>query len=158
MSRRTVYFDGEIGIDSVKELVSEIESYEEVDLYFSSEGGDVDAMNVLLHSLNNHNSIKLFLIGSICSVAAHVLIKFKGEKIITDSLDFIVVHANDRSTYNIRKNRYVDDKIILKQDIEYNNNLFEEFLKIGFTEEEKELYLQGEDVMLYKKDFHRLKL
>lgn len=156
--RKTIYFDDHINVQTVLGLIKEIEAQEEVDLYFSTEGGEVDAMNVLIHSLNRHPDIEIFITSVLGSAGTHLFAYCYRKIHLTKGLDYIFFHCTDRESYNIRKSRYIDKEVLVQQDIEHNKDLAKRFRKIGLTEEEIKSYLEGEDVILYRKDFKRLNL
>lgn len=156
--RKTIYFDDHINVQTVLGLIKEIEAQEAVDLYFSTEGGEVDAMNVLIHSLNRHPDIEIFITSVLGSAGTHLFVYCDRKIHLTKGLDYIFFHCTDRESYNIRKSRYIDKEIVMQQDIEHNKDLAKRFRKIGLTEEEIKSYLEGEDVTLYRKDFKRLKI
>lgn len=152
-----VYFDEDITLDSVKRLIKELEDIGDktIKLYFSTEGGNIDAMQFLIDYLNSiKENLEIRLTGALFSAGTLLLIYFEGLLDVT-RLDVIIFHAIDREQYGIRRG-IVDAKTIIKQDIEQNKKIAAQFKeKYWLSEQQVKKYLKGEDVILYNKQIEK---
>jgi len=158
MPRYVYHFEDIIDIDSVQALIDLLSNHEAVDLYFTTMGGRIDSMEVLLHFLNNHPDIRVYLTGHIMSAGTLLLTDFKGQIIITRSLEAILFHLGDRAVEGEFRKTLLNRKIMHKQLKKFNNKLLKKYTKLGITEKEIEIIRKGEDIVLYRKDFHRLRI
>jgi len=156
--RYTYYFNDEINSESVQEVIDILSIQPSVDLFITTPGGELSSMNVLIHFINNHPDIKLHLIGVIASAGTFLLTDCNKEIILDKDLDFILFHQGDRSVPGQFRYDPVDYKIMYEQLKETNDIWAEKFFKLGLTKKEIKLFLEGKDVVLYKKDFNRLKI
>lgn len=158
MRKFVYYFDDEISTETVNALISVLHVHEEVHLYFTTTGGDVDAMGVLIAYLNlRKDNISVFLTDRIISAGTDLLVLCKCEVVLTDYLDLITFHSAGRLVHSHRKEQW-DVNIIKEQDSLINEVKYKKYLKLGLTEKEISRIKKGKDVILYRKDFSRLKL
>ena len=154
----THFFDNKINKDNVNELIDRLYDKDEIELFFSTQGGQTPSMKVLLHFLNSrHEKIKVIITDSLASAGTLLLTDFKG-KIEFRDLDFILFHVFDRERYPIRKTWGDFNDIIQKQDYEGNLKLAKKFRKLGLTKKEIKQFLRGQDVILYKDRFKKLNI
>lgn len=152
------YFCNDITVENVNDLVERLQDREKIHLWVDTEGGNADAFRFLLSFLNSRKEdIEITLIGIICSMGTHLLTDFRSKININEGLDCILFHKLDRETYSLRK-QVIDSSILIKQDKETNDIFVQKLRKLGLTEKQIKLYNSGKDVVLYKKDFHQLKL
>lgn len=148
------YFEEDITVESVNNLVEKLESIEsEIILYFSTAGGDPSAMKFLVDFFNTKkDKLTIILTNQVCSAGTYLLTDFEGTvKIDEDNLDFILFHLADRQTYNLRKTEH---KELVKQDVEYNKNFAKKLKeKQLLTKKQLKRFFKGEDVVVYKKQF-----
>jgi hypothetical protein len=158
-SKRYVYhFDNPIDWESVQELIDILAQHEKIDLFFTTEGGEIAEVRVLIHYLNTRKEdIDIYLTDVIMSAGAFLLTDFEGKIIITDSLDCILFHKTDRQVYT-RRQQFVSIPILLEQLDKDNELMAKKFLDLGLTKSEIKDYKEGKDVVLYRKDFNRLKI
>jgi ATP-dependent protease ClpP protease subunit len=158
-SKRYVYhFDNPIDWESVQELIDILAQHEKIDLFFTTEGGEIAEVRVLIHYLNTRkDDIDIYLTDVIMSAGAFLLTDFEGKIIITDSLDCILFHKTDRQVYT-RRQQFVSIPILLEQLDKDNDLMAKKFLDLGLTKSEIKDYKEGKDVVLYRKDFNRLKI
>jgi|GEM_PF-3143202 len=157
------YFNREITTETVNDLVEKLEQFDgEINLYFSTNGGHSPSMSFLI---NYFNSIKdrlvITLVDDVWSAGTQILYDFKGKIILDlDELDSILFHCSDRETFNIRKDSTIcDQKILAKQDKEYNLKVAEKIKNKGLlTEKQIKQFLNGNDVIVYKDTFSKWKL
>ena len=156
MSKFVYYFNDSIDVDTVNSLISVLHGYEEVDLYFTTTGGEIDAMSVLIAYLNlRKDNIKLFLTDRIISAGTDLLVSCNCEVILTEQLDLIIFHSGGRLIHSHREENW-DADVIKNQDSLNNKIKRGKYLKLGLTKKEVSRIKKGKDVILYRKDFDRL--
>ncbi len=156
--RYTYMFHDEINIESVQELIDVLYNYPAVDLYISTPGGEGSTMNNLIRFINEHPDIKIYLTNYIASAGTFFLFDCNKEVILTDDLEYILFHLGDREVEGQFRKRKIDDKILYEQLKEMNNKLVEKYIQVGLNKKEIKSILDGDDVILYRKDFKRLKI
>jgi len=155
--RYTKIFSDSIDKEAVQGLIDSIHDKENVDLVFSTWGGEISTMKCLVNYLNTRGDVKITLIDEVSSAGTLLLTDFTGEIELSPNLDFILFHAWDRESYSIRKG-LINDNILRQQTLEENKVHSKALKRIGLTDKECKQILKGKDVILYKKDFKRLKL
>lgn len=157
-NRYTYHFSDPIDGESVQELIDILSLHEKIDLFFSTEGGEIVETKILLHYLNSRkDDIDIYLTDIIMSAGAFLLTDYQGKIIITDSLDCVLFHKTDRQVYT-RRQQFISIPTLLEQLDEDNEEMAKKFLKLGLTKSEIKDYKEGKDVVLYRKDFKRLKI
>lgn len=157
MSDYFYYFDSNINRESVQKLIDDTFDKSKVTLYFSTDGGCINSSSFLTSYLNSRvDDLTIVFTESVSSAGCDLIVDYKGQIYYTQRLDFLMFHMTDRSNYRFRKDSYYNKDIISKQDFDLNVLDSKKFLKIGLTQEEVNRFLDGEDVYLYKNDFHRL--
>ena len=158
ISRYTYIFDDEITQETIQDCIDAIHIHQEVDLFFSTQGGETCMMGAFINYLNlRQEEITIHLTDVLASSGTFLLTDFKGEIIITDNLEWIMFHKADRLTYSNRRS-FFNEVILKKQLDEYNNNYSKKFQELGLSDKEIKAYNSGKDVFLYRKDFNRLNL
>ncbi len=158
MSRYTYIFDDEITLETVQNCIDAIHIHPEVDLFFSTQGGETCMMDAFINYLNlRQEEITIHLTDAVASSGAFLLTDFKGVIILTDNLEWIMFHKADRLTYSSRRS-FFNETILKKQLDEYNNKYSKKFQDLGLSDKEIKAYNSGKDVFLYRKDFNRLNL
>jgi hypothetical protein len=156
--RYTFIFDEEITKETVQDCIDAIHIHPEVDLFFSTQGGETCMMNSFISYLNlRKEEITIHLADAVASAGVFLLTDFKGKIVITDNLEWIMFHQTDRLTYSNRRD-FFNEANLKKQLKEYNSNYSKKFKELGLTDKEIKAYNSGRDVFLYRKDFNRLKL
>lgn len=157
-SRYTYIFDDEITQETIQDCIDSIHLHPEVDLFFSTQGGETCMMGAFINYLNSRQEeITIHLTDAIASSGAFLLTDFKGEIVLTDNLEWIMFHKADRLTYSSRRS-FFNEVMLKKQLNEYNDKYSKKFQELGLTEKEIRAYNSGKDVFLYRKDFNRLNL
>jgi ATP-dependent protease ClpP protease subunit len=158
-SKRYVYhFDNPIDWESVQELIDILALHEKIDLFFTTEGGEIAEVRVLIHYLNTRkDDIDIYLTDVIMSAGTFLLTDYQGKIILTESLDCILFHKTDRQVYT-RRQQFVSIPILLEQLDNDNELMAKKFLDLGLTKSEIKEYKEGKDVVLYRKDFNRLNI
>lgn len=157
MDRYIYHFENEIDTETVQELIDTLSCQEKVDLFFTTPGGNAHSMRVLLHFLNNHPDVRIFMTGYIASAGTFLFIECNKKIILCEDLDWILFHMGDRSIEGTFRKTTLDYKILTEQLSEENNKWADKFSKLGLNKKEIKSFLEGNDVVLYKKDFNRLK-
>lgn len=158
LPRYTYIFDDEITRESIQNCIDAIHMHPEVDLFFSTEGGETCMMEAFINYLNlRQEEITIYLTDSIASSGVFLLTDFEGDIILTENLEWLMFHKTDRLIYSNRKSFY-NEKSLKKQIVDYNNNYSKKFKALGLTDKEIKDYNSGKDVFLYRKDFNRLNL
>lgn len=114
-------------------------------------------MEALISYLNyRKDKVVIYLTDRICSAGVDILVSFEGKVEITRNLDYIIFHILDRSLYTLRT--AFDSKELIKQLKEDNEEDVIKLKQLGLTDAEIKTYKSGKDVILYRKDFHRLNI
>lgn len=158
ISRYTYIFDDEITQETIQDCIDAIHIHPEVDLFFSTQGGETCMIDAFINYLNlRQEEITIHLTDVLASAGTFLLTDFKGKIIITDNLEWIMFHKADRLTYSNRRS-FFNEVILKKQLNEYNDKYSKKFQELGLSEKEIKAYNSGKDVFLYRKDFNRLNL
>ena len=157
------YFNREITTQTVNELVEKLEQYEDdIILYFSTNGGHSPSMSFLISYFNSiKDRLTIVLTEDVWSAGVYILTDFEGNiKIDLNEMDSFLFHVADRESFNMRKDSNISNqKILVKQDKEYNIKLAEKIKNKGLlTEKQIKHFLNGKDVVVYKKQFEKWKL
>lgn len=158
LSRYTYIFDDDINQETIQNCIDAIHMHPEVDLFFSTQGGETCMMDAFINYLNlRQDEIIVHLTDAVASSGTFLLTDFKGEIVITENLEWLMFHQTDRLTYSNRKS-FFNETVLKKQLIEYNKKYSKKFKELGLTDKEIKAYNSGKDVFLYRKDFNRLNL
>ena len=154
--RKTIIFDEDITADGVNNLINQIHGLEEVDLFFSTDGGNPNYMKALINFLNFYEgNLRVFLNHIVASAGVTMLTEFKGAKNI-DELDILMLHATDRFTGNTRRSKA--ETICIERDKENLQKDLKFLKKFGLSEKELLKYQAGKDVILSNKRVRQLKI
>ncbi len=156
--RYTYYFQDIITAETIQELIDVLVQVETIDLFFTTEGGELSSMKALLHAINQHPDVNVFLTGYIASAGTFLLTDCNKPVYITDDLDWILFHQGDRGVEGEFRKNALDRTILYEQLKQTNNEWADKFKKLGLTSKEIKRFNEGDDVVLYKKDFKRLKV
>lgn len=152
------YFNDEITPESVQELIGILSAVPSVDLFITTPGGVEPAAKVLLHFVNQHPDIRIYLTGYIASAGTFFMTDCDKEVYITDELDWILFHHGDRDYGGKFRKSTLNSEILYQQDKEGNQKYLDKYKRLGLNSKELKEIDKGEDVVLYKKDFSRLKV
>lgn len=153
----TIIFSEEIWEDTVQDLINEINKYAFVNLYFSTGGGRLDCMGILIDFLNHRvksQSLKLTLFDFVCSAGTLIFLDYEGQ-IFVKNLRGLLFHAPDMNTPTIRKDKITKK---LEERLYQENDLFyQRLLGLGLTKSEVKKISEGEDIIFFTEDLHRIK-
>ena len=157
------YFNKEITTETVNDLIEKLEQCDgEINLYFSTNGGHSPSMTFLIKYFNSiKDRLTITLTEDVWSAGIYILTNFYGKIIIDlDEMDSFLFHVGDRESFNIRKDSTIcNQKILAKQDKEFNLKLAEKIKnKRLLTEKQLKQFLNGHDVLVYRKQFEKWKL
>ena len=150
------YFNKVITKESINDLVEKITNTEgKINLWFSTEGGDVTPMYFLCDVLNERKEdIEITLVETVMSAGIILLVEFKGKINFSEHLDCLMFHMFDRQSYSLRKG-YLNEKVLTKQDFETNKIFAKKLEKKGFLNKKQiKKCLKGEDIILYKNELN----
>lgn len=156
--QHTIIFDEEITKKNVQNLINTVNSYNYVNLYFSTAGGRLDMMEILIDFLNHRNSLqslKLILFDLVSSAGTLLLTGYDGPIFVKDLRGFLF-HAPDIQMPVIRKDEFQRGAEKLLHT--YNNQYYDNLLKLGLTKSELKRIKDGDDIYVFPEDFHRLKV
>lgn len=152
------FFNAPINIEEVNNLVEKLEGKEDIVLYFSTEGGNLDPMRFLIRFLNSlGDNIEIVLTDELCSAGTMLLTDYTG-RLTHNGLDFILFHKWDRLVHNLRKSSIVSEEILNKQDEEENKIFAKKLKKLGLSKKQLKKFNKGKDVIIYKDQFHLINL
>lgn len=157
-TRYTYLFTKDITPETVQELIDVLVGIPSVDLFFATNGGCVVSMNTLIHFLNNHPDLNVYLTGYVASAGTFLLTDCTQQVYLSDDLLWILFHQADMEFGGKFRKTPFNKDVEYDQIKEMNDKLAEKFKKLGLSSKEIKDYMKGEDVILYKKDFHRLKI
>lgn len=157
--RHTIIFVKGINIKTIQELINELKDFEDIDLFFSSHGGEIDAMDILIHYLNlRKDSIIIYPYFQLQSAATKLFTDFQGQIIIKEGiLDFLVFHKTDREIYTLRKQDISSDKLLEITNNE-NKKTAIKLKTLGLNKKQIKKFNKGQDVILFPKDIKKLNI
>lgn len=150
------YFEDEINTDNINNLIDNLCAKDTKVLYFSTPGGFIDAMDVLVNFLND-NEIEIVLTENVSSCGVMILTDYQGKIKVSSELEYILFHAWDRKQYSIRK-QDISQKQLNRMIAEDNERCYAKYMTLGLTEKDIEKMKKGKDVIYYRKDFDKLGL
>jgi len=152
------YFDDSINTESVQELIGILASVPSVDLFISTPGGELPAMKVLLHFINQHPDITIYLTHYVASAGTLLLTDCDKEVYLSEELDLLLFHQIDREFGGRFRKQLFNSEILFEQIKNENQKYADKFKRLGLNSKEIKRFMEGEDIILYKKDFDRLKV
>ena len=157
-NRYVYFFRDEITDETVQSLIDVLVGIPSVDLFFSTVGGEMSAMKALVHFINNHPDIEIYLVDYVASAGTFLLVDCNKPVYLTEELDWILFHMGDRDFGGKFRKEKLNYDILYDQLKIVNQSYADKFKKLGLTSKEIKQYLAGDDVILYQKDFNRLKV
>lgn len=154
----TVIFNSTITTDTVADLIDEMNQYPFVNLYFSTDGGMLNEMNILIDFLNYRHSldsVKLTLYDFVASAGTLVLFDYDGPIFLQKYFRGFMFHAPDLTMGTIRQGVFgAKSKELL--DV-MNEDIYQSYKNIGLTKADIEKIKKGEDVYVWYDNLSKLK-
>lgn len=154
----TVIFNSTITPDNVADLIDEMNQYAFVNLYFSTDGGNINEMNILIDFLNyryKNDSLKLILYDFVASAGTLILFDYEGPIFLQKYFRGFMFHAPDITIGTIRQGVFgAKSKELLTI---MNNDIYAQYLEIGLTKSDIEKMKKGEDVFVWYDNINKLK-
>lgn len=152
--RHIVFFNDAVDEGPIMDLIQELESSPSVDLFFSTEGGTTLLMEMLIHCLNNHGDVNVYLNYQLMSAGIDLLTKFNGKVFITPGFELMMIHCYDRKLYSKRDMDF-DKKRLNEGLAKQNAQIRKEYKELGFSRKELKRFDKGEDVWWYRTEIEK---
>lgn len=155
MEKKFYLFEDNINTESINNLIKELELLEgKINLYFTTNGGVISCMNILVEYLNQRkNDINIIITDWLCSSGTILLFDFKGSITFHESLDYILFHKYDNLVHSIRKDNGIDGKKLLKFTKASNKKLRKKLNKFNLTKKDFKIFDKGHDLVIHKDRF-----
>lgn len=153
----TIIFSDRIETDTVQDLIDEMHGYSFVNLYFSTPGGHVFDMDVLVDYLNYRykvNSLKLIIGTELISAGTLLLTDYVGPIFLHRDFYLFMFHSPDMEFSRYRP-KEGDDGIKRLLDKE-NEKYYAKLEKLGITKPQMAKIRKGENVFWYADQVHKL--
>lgn len=154
-----VRFNNEITDETVESLILSMEQYEFVDLYFSTDGGYLTEMQILIDCLNKRaetDSVKIHLCDYVISAGTLFLWEYDGPLFIHRSFKAFVFHYPDVGTVYSRKTpmHKIGEELLEEVMAEF----LDEYKKLGLSKAQLAEVKKGGDVHITKNELSKLKI
>lgn len=151
------YFNQPINTNTVNELVEKLTDEEQINLWFSTTGGDIDSMFFLLDFLDTiKDKLVITLSSRVCSIGTLLLTDFKGKLEINPDYYFTLFHKID-CDYDSQRKTEPNSKMIISYMKRDNAALLKKYVDKGILNpEQAKKFEEGEDVVLYRDDMMKL--
>lgn len=154
----TIMYSGEITQENIQNLINEISEHRKVNLYFSTDGGFITAMDCLIDHLNYLHKlgrIVVYVVDYCASAGAKLLTDYEGPIIVTKGFKYFMFHLPDLIMPTFRQTP--DDKRVLKMLKQGNEEFCKELASIGISKPNVAKIRRGQDVFLYRDQLSSLK-
>lgn len=161
-----VMFNDEIHHNSVDTLIREIqghipqaiENQQPIDLYFSTNGGEVVTMYVLIAYLNTYSSyIRVHIYDRLHSCGVDVLISFEGDiKIHHRTGVWMILHSGDMAVSTLSEHNGYDQRKLLPCIRRDNKRQLKALRKLGLSKGKALQMKKGKNIYLFPKHVKKL--
>lgn len=154
----TVIFNSTITSDTVADVIDEINQFQFVNLYFSTDGGAINDMNILIDFLNYRyraDSLKLIFYDFVASAGTLMLLDYDGPIFLQKYFRGFMFHAPDITINTIRKGVFAEKSKELLDAM--NEDIYNQYQKIGLTKADVAKMKKGEDVYVWYDELSKLK-
>ena len=152
----TVIFHNEISVASINELIEKLQPWDEVDLWFSSEGGETLAMEAFIHYLNSRRGITIHYTHTCDSCTVMLWYGFRGTQVLAHNFMCSYLHNIDALVFTNRS-KHVVQYSRQADDVRRINKIFLKKLRgIGVKKEVIETVESGGEVILWRDDVKKL--
>lgn len=155
----TIIFNSTINAETVQEIINEMSQFPFVNFYFSTDGGNINEMNILIDYFNSRyreDSIKLVLYDFIASAGTLVLLDYEGPIFLQKYFRGFMFHAPDVTVGTIRPGIF-GKKAKELLDV-MNEDLYRRYLDLGLTKADIQKIKNGEDVYVWFNELSKLKI
>ncbi len=157
--QHTIIFNSTITPQTVQEIIDEINQYEYVNFYFSTDGGNINEMIILIDFLNyryNEGTLKLVLYDFVASAGTFLLFDYEGPIFIQRRyFRGFLFHAPDITLRTIRNDVLGKKSKELLETM--NEDVYSKYIEIGLTKADITKIRNGEDVYLWYNDLGKIK-
>ena len=156
--QQTLIFNDVINAETVQDLILDCNQYDFVNLYFSTEGGNLNETNILIDFLNyrhNADSIKLTMYDIVASAGTLVLLDYDGPIFLQKYFRAFMFHAPDITVGTTRPGVMGEKSKELLQVM--NDDLYSRYLELGLTKLDIAKMKKGEDVYIWFNELGKIK-
>ncbi len=155
----SIIFDDKIDNETVSDLINEMTNYSFVNLYFSTNGGELYAMEVLVDYLNRRcqdETVRVYIGPILISAGTFLMTDYIGPLFLTRSFQHILFHLPDMPAYSRRKEEKEYGRrvnVLLDSD---NEDYLKSLSALGLSKSQIKKIADGEDVKFYRDDLDKL--
>ena len=154
----TIIFNSTINAQTVQEIINEISQFPFVNFYFSTDGGNLNEMNILVDYLNyrhSENTLKLVLYDFVASAGTMILLDYEGPIYIQKYFRGFMFHAPDITVGTVRPGVFGKKSKELLDLM--NEELYTRYMEIGLTKSDITRIRNGEDVYVWFNELGKIK-
>ena len=158
MTEHYIRFNSEITEESVQSLIDEMGQYQYVVLYFSTDGGYITEMNMLIDYLNyryDTNSLRLILCDEVISAGTLLLTRYNGPIFLDKGFRMFIFHIIDAQAPLVRRSQA--DRVSITNTERIQKDYLDEIKTLGLNGKELKMVADGKDVVIAATDLSRLK-
>jgi hypothetical protein len=157
-SQHTIIFNSTINAETVQDVINEANMYPYVNFYFSTDGGNLNEMNILIDFLNyryREDSLKLILYDFVASAGTLLLINYQGDIYLQQYFRGFMFHAPDITVNTIRPGIFGKKAKELLNVM--NEDLYVEYMRLGLTKADIAKIRNGEDIYVWFNELNKIK-
>lgn len=162
--KATLIFNKDFNNETISNLIYRIDnirqsgSYVKLDIYFSSDGGDIDSMFMLadyINSIEDDFEIVIKVNGGVCSAGFYILFLLENTQVLFGESSWGMIHLGTtwldaRGLLDPRKDNYSHNKFH-KSEMDRLNKKFKDLIEqLKLTPKEKKYIYNGNDLHLCK--------
>jgi hypothetical protein len=154
----TIIFNSTINAQTVQEIINEISQFPFVNFYFSTDGGNLNEMNILVDYLNyrhSENALKLVLYDFVASAGTMILLDYEGPIYIQKYFRGFMFHAPDITVGTVRPGVFGKKSKELLDLM--NEELYTRYMEVGLTKSDITKIRNGEDVYVWFNELGKIK-
>jgi len=154
----TVIFNSSISTDNVADVIDEMNRYPFVNLYFSTDGGVINEMNILIDFLNYRSktdTLKLTLYDFVASAGTLLLCNYEGPIFLQKYFRGFMFHAPDITVGTIRQGVFGSKAKELLEVM--NEDIYAQYMQIGLSKADIAKIKKGEDVYVWYDELNKIK-
>ena len=162
--KATLIFNKDFNNETISNLIYRIDnvrqsgSYAKLDIYFSSDGGNIDSMFMLadyINSIEDDFEIVIKVNGGVCSAGFYILFLLENTQVLFGESSWGMIHLGTtwldaRGLLDPRKDNYSHNKFH-KSEMDRLNKKFKDLIEqLKLTPKEKKYIYNGNDLYLCK--------